>query len=266
MKNYNNINTTFFILPIIIILFSFSTVLGQDKKINFSKGKVILNGPGNLNVEGYDGDQVLIFEMVYEQNRPDLSAGLTLLKSNKFEYLKTAVDVDYEIKGNELIIDAGGRSGRYHLKIPRDLDISVKSHKGSYYYYDGLKNLNFKNLDGEIEVFADGSIDVNIENATGSISVVTYGNISASFDKLPNDGVLSFDTYLGHINLTLPKDEAANFSVTAKKGDIYSNLPLNIISKKKKGLKASIGKDGIDIIINAEAGGDIYLRKFEKTR
>lgn len=261
MKKYNSINAISFLLPIIIILFSFSNVFGQDKKIDFSKGKLIINGPGNLNVEGYDGDQVLIYEMVYEQNRPDLSEGLTLLKSNKFEYLKTAVDVEYEIKGNELIIDAGGKSGRYNLKIPRNLDISVKSHKGSYYYYDGLKSLNFKNIAGEIEVFADGSIDVNIEKATGSISVVTYGNITASFDKLPKDGVLSFDTYLGHVNVTLPKTEAANFSVTAKKGDIYSNLPLNIINKKKKGLNASLGKNGIDIIINAEAGGDIYLRK-----
>jgi len=196
MKKYNNINTISFLSPILFFLFYFPTVSGQIKTIDFSEGKLILDGPENLNVEGYDGDQVLIYEMVYEQNRPNLSNGLTLLKSNKFEYLKNAVDVEYEIKEDELIIDAGGRSGRYHIKIPRNLDISVKSHKGSYYYYDGLKNLNFKNIDGEIEVFADGSIDVNIEKATGSISVVTYGNITASFDELPKDGVLSFDTYL----------------------------------------------------------------------
>lgn len=264
MKNYNNINTGKLFCTFLLLAFSFSNLFSQEMKIKFPKGKILINGVGNLNIEGYAGDEVLIYDMLYELNRPDLAKGLTKLDSNKPDDLE--LDLEYEIKGNELHIEAHGKAGRYHLKVPNNLDVSVKSHGENYYYYDGLKNLNFKNINGEIEVFADGSVDVNIEKSIGSMSVVTYGNITATFEELPNEGVLSFDTYRGHVNLSLPNTANANLSLRAKNGDIYSNLPIEIEKKnqKKKEVKATLNGKGIDIIINAEVGGDIYLRKFEK--
>lgn len=261
MKKYNNINTSkFLLIGLGALMLSFST-FGQEKKIKFPKGKVIINGVGNLNIEGYDGDEVLIMEMLYELNRPDLAVGLKKLNSNKSTNWE--LDITHEIKGSELHIEAHGRSGRYHIKVPRNLNVSVKSHSGSYYYYDGLKNLNFKSIAGEIEVFADGAIDVNIEKSSGPMSVVTYGNITADFEQLPKSGALSFDTYLGHVNVSLPQSSRANLDLRAKNGDIYSNLPIKIgkRNKKRKSIKATMNGGGMDIIINAEVGGDIYLRK-----
>ena len=95
--------------------------------------------------------------------------------------------------------------------------------------------------------------------------MVTYGNINVAMDKLPDTGLLSLDTYVGHINLSLPVDATATLDMKAKKGDIYSNLTLKRKSNKTnvKNVKATLGGGGIDVILNAEAGGDIYLRKKE---
>lgn len=249
----------FFLLLALVVVFNSLNLWSQDQRIPFAKGKVVINGVGNLNIEGYDGNEVIIMEMLYELNRPDLSKGLKKIHSNK---PSLEVDIAHQIKGEELVIEAHGRAGRYHLKIPRQLDVSVKSHSGSYYYYDGLKNLNFKNIDGEIEVFADGAIDVNIEASKGSMSIVTYGNITVDFVALSPTGVYSFDTYLGHVNVAFPKFTATSLQLRAKKGDLYSDLPVNIEKhdKKRKEIHATTNGGGANIIVNAEAGGDIYLR------
>ncbi|MEM9822408.1 MAG: DUF4097 family beta strand repeat-containing protein [Bacteroidota bacterium] len=253
------INESYFWILIFILVFPSLNLWSQEQRLPFTQGKVIINGVGNLNVEGYDGNEVIIMEMLYELNRPDLSEGLKKMHSNKSDI---EVEITHEIKGDELVIEAHGRAGRYHLKIPRQLDVAVKSHTGSYYYYDGLKNLNFKNIDGEIEVFADGSIDVNIEGAKGSMSIVTYGNITVDFAALSPTGVYAFDTYLGHVNVALPRATATSLQLRSKKGDIYSDLAIQMLrqDKKRKEIHAQTKGGGATLMINAEAGGDIYLR------
>lgn len=260
MKNNKSINTLKLTCLLFILMGNITMAFGQEVRIPFSKGKVIINGAGNLNVEGYDGNEVIVYEMLYELNRPDLMEGLKPLNDNRPDYIKE-LDIEHKIVGSVLTIQAHGRSGRYNIKVPKDVNISVKTRSENYYYYDGLKNLNFENLTGEIEVSGDGGIDVNIKKSTGSMSVVTYGNISVDFDELPSEGALSFDTYRGFVNLTIPEDAAADLSLTAKKGRIFSNLPLKIKKNGKKELKATLGKNGIDLFVNTVTGGDIYLRK-----
>jgi len=258
---YNNKNTNKQILIFFLFLGMLPTLFGQEVKIDFPEGEITVEA-ANINIVGYEGTQV-IAEIMYEQNRPDLQAGLTRINSQKPKYIKEA-EIEYKLKGKELYFDTG-RSGRLSLKIPKNLKVICKSHGGNYYYYDGLKLIKIDGVKGEIEISANTSVDVDIKNCTGAISVVTYGNINIVMDKLPNVGLLSLDTYIGHINLSLPLDAAVNLDMKAKKGDIYTNLPLKRKSNKKnaKDVKALLGGGGIDVILNAEAGGDIYLRKTE---
>jgi len=260
-KFFNNKNTWNLIFAIGMILISSSNLLSQPLKINFPKGKIIIEA-ANINIIGYDGTEV-IADMTHDQNRPDLYEGLTKINS-----LKSAIydkeKIEYKINGEELFFEAG-RMGRINLKIPNNLNVVCKSKGKNYYYYDGLKLINIDGVEGEIEVSANTSVDVDIKNCTGAMSVLTYGNIKVAMDKLPQTGLLSFDTYLGYIDLSLPENGAANLDLKAKKGDIYTNLSLRRKSNKTnvKNVKATLGGGGIDVILNAEAGGDIYLRKIE---
>ena len=257
----NNIKITV-ILQFCFLMLNMNFIFGQVVKIDFPEGKIFIES-ANLNIVGYDGTQV-IAEMMYEQNRPDLQAGLTKINSLKSEdYYRE--EIEYKIKGKELHFDTG-RSGRLSLKVPRNLKIVCQSQGKNYYYYDGLKLIKIDGVDGEIEISANTGVDIDIKNCSGSMSVVSYGNITVAMNQLPSTGLLSFDTYLGYVNLSLPIAAAANLELRSKKGDIFTNLPIDKKPNKTNAKKVitTLGGGGIDIIINAEAGGDIYLRKKEE--
>lgn len=252
--------STSLFLFIIISLLTVNQLFAQQQIIDFSKGKIVINGANNLNVEGYDGKKVLILDTYYEQNQPELEIGLTQINSRR---PKINAEVEYKIKGKELILKTDLKTSRYVLKVPKNLAVTCNTLKGDNYYYDGLKTINISKIKGEIEVNCQGSVDVIVKDITSPVSVVSYGNITAMVEKMPTKGVLSFDTYLGYVNLSLPENAAANLNLTSNKGAIFSNLPVSKKdnSGKAKKLQATLGNGGVEVIINAEAGGDIYLRK-----
>lgn len=250
MKNLNHI---------LFIVFSFNVLQAQELRIPFSSGTLVLEDFANVNIEGYEGKEVIIYEYLQENFNPNQSKGLKKI-SARSKSAKT--EVAYKVKGDKLYLSDAYKYGSYVIKVPKDLHLVSKAK--ILMEVGGNKEYLLSNLSGEIELFLNDVVDIEAKNLSGSVSIITHGNIDAHFIKIPKGGVLNLDTYRGYVDISLPANASINVNLNAKEGDIFTNF--NIIQKpsntKRPNIIGSIGKGGADLIVNAEVSGNIYLRKY----
>lgn len=242
----------------------FYTATAQKHTIDFSSGTLRIEGYDNLIIEGYDGNEVLIYTDVVAQKENKIN---TETERSEREPNNTSEDPEdpeltYEIQGKELQIISKESFDVYRLKVPRSLNVVCKT-SNNYYSKCQDKNIEISEITGEIELSALDNVNVMLENVSGAISIVTYGNITAAFNKITTKGSLHFDTYRGFVDLTLPEDAALRVKLNSKKGKVYSDLPVKKDKEENESgkLRGLIGAGGIDLIVNTEDGGDIFLRK-----
>ena len=243
-----------------LILFANVLLHAQDLKIDFPKGTIFLEGFANLAIEGYDGNQVIISESARENYFPVQTKGLTKINNRSSKESST---LKYEIRGKTLHITEPSSFGSYILKVPKSVNLTCKARHIKDYGYGTNKTYTINNVLGEIEIYVMEMINIELTNMSGQASIVTHGNIKATIQSFPKEGAISFDTYRGFVDVSMPKNINTGVTLTAKEGDIYSNFTV-----KKKGSKknpetflGTIGKGGNSLIIHTELGGNIYLRK-----
>ncbi len=215
-----------------------------------SKGKVV--------VRTHDKQELLI-RGGSATTMPEKAKGLQLVGENGSDNTKVGF---YVLKdGNNLILRNLRRSENEVAEIflPSNQNISVKG--------DGLNDIEIIGFSGEIEATSEIVGNIRVKDVTGPVTLNSNtGTVEVVFNKVNQSAPISISTATGEIDVTLPKDTAADLSLHSTMGEIYSNFELSV--PDKNGLKAistqkitgSINNGGVKIQLNS-ATGNIYLRK-----
>jgi len=188
---------------------------------------------------------------------PIESTGLTVEEDNNvvsvdIESLRRAVDVV--------------------LRVPYATSLKVE---GTNLFDTGI---TVENVSGEIEVeSANGGIA--LKNVSGTVvASTTNGDIEVTLAKVNADKPMSFVTFNGDVDVTLPADTRANFKIKSNMGEIYSDFDVALKSvpvktsesgKKESGkfrisldraVIGTINGGGADIAFE-NFNGNIYIRK-----
>jgi hypothetical protein len=162
----------------------------------------------------------------------------------------------------------------------RAYDLEIKAPAGSSLKLDGanLDEIRVENVGGEIEVeTANGAI--KLLNVTGPVTAnTTNGDIEVILSRLAPDKPMSFVTFNGDIDVTLPADARANLRIKSNMGNLYSDFDVNLKAAPVEPEKSS-GREGGKFRVSLERSvmgvingggaelkfqnfqGDIYLRK-----
>ena len=96
--------------------------------------------------------------------------------------------------------------------------------------YDGADGTSIvvENISGEIEVSnLAGEVDIN--NVSGSVVAHTMnGKVVASLSRVTPGKNMSFSTFNGDIDVTLPADAKANLKARADNGEIYTDFDVKL--------------------------------------
>ncbi len=215
-----------------------------------SKGKVV--------IKTHDKPELLI-RGGSALTTPEKAKGLQLVGENGSDNTKVGF---YVLKdGNSLIVRNLRRSENETAEIflPSTQNISVTG--------DGLNDIEINGFSGEIEATAEIVGNIRVVDVTGPVTLNSNtGTVEVVFNKVNQKSPISISTATGEIDVTLPKDTAADLSLHSTMGEIYSNFELSV--PDKNGLKAistqkivgSINNGGVKIQLNS-ATGNIYLRK-----
>ncbi len=238
---------------------------------------------GNLNIEGYEGKEVIIRVDVKDSGLPpldDLPAitdhsgtqdndqeiskeGLKKIKSSSFEIIITEDE-------NRISIKSGppGKTKNLEIKVPNNCSLKVNTING---------NISVTSVNGEMEINTINGRIV-LDKISGSVVASTInGTIKVKFDAVAPDAPMAFSTINKYIDVTLPADIKATFKMKTDRGDIYTDFDMDIDIKREKSEKehkygngpsitwaewttGKINGGGAELVFKS-LNGDIHIRK-----
>lgn len=227
---------------------------------NNSDGKVVLNGfSGNLPVEGYAGNEILITSAAGKLSVPERAKGLTPIYPSGTD--NSGIGVSVEKNGNTVTLTClipFTRKTDFSVKIPDNLSLSIES---------GCENsseISISNMKNEIDV--NNCHDINLKNVTGPLVLSTIaGDITVMLNTLSSDKPFSINSVSGDVDVTLPAKTAVNVDLSSINGGFYSDFEVTVTNKDLK----RIGGNHLNFSLNgggfkfgiSTVNGNIYLRK-----
>jgi len=270
MKNRIEMNKLKLIFA--VLLFTFSGARAQTEgeiiiplsnpanrasiKIDIKKGSITVKGTSRKDVK-----------IVYKGRKSNKEKnkekdGLKLVASN-------GLDLEAYERGNKISItsDSWNKGIDLFVEIPINSDLRVDTYNSG--------DILVENVVGEV-IAENYNGKITLMNISGSAVASTYnGAITVLLDKVTPDTPMSFITYNGNVDVTMPATTKANLKLKSAGGDIYSGFDMQILETKavqKKSenkdvyrvylddwTRATINGGGPDITMKNH-NGDIYIR------
>ena len=172
-----------------------------------------------------------------------------------------------------------------HVKISleswrRAYDLEVRVPAVSSLHLNGasLDEVRVEKISGEIEI-ESAMGDIKLVNVSGPVTAsTTNGSIETVLGRLSADKPMSFVSFNGDIDLTLPADAKAGFRIKSNMGQLYTDFDIALKTMPAEPEK-STGRDGAKFRVSLDRSvfgtingggpeikiqnfnGDIYLRK-----
>lgn len=114
----------------------------------------------------------------------------------------------------------GGTARDMVIQVPAQTSVNVKTMFGG--------NMTIENIAGDIEA-ENFNGQVTITNASGSVVAHSMnGKITVSLNRVPPDKSMSFSTFNGDVDVTLPADTKARFKMRTDFGDIFTDFDVKM--------------------------------------
>lgn len=251
------------ILPFVIALFTAGIVRAQDFKIqveNIKDARLVLEDfNGNLPIEGYSGNEILITATEGRIETPERAKGLKPVYGGGTD--NTGIGLAMEKNGNRVTLRClvpFTRPSSYKLKVPENMVLEIERDCAR----DGETTIS--NIKNEIDFKGCHSID--LKNVSGPLVLSTIdGAVSVVFSELSRDKSISIASVSGEVDVTLPAKAGFNLEMGTISGNMYSDFdlqPTNNDMRRVGGgsIRIPVNGGGVDVKLH-DVSGNIYLRK-----
>jgi len=245
MKKYNRISLVF---GLILLIGSTALALAQEGQVD--RATVPFSDPstpgtvkvtvfrGGITVTGYSGKEVIVEarvrgSMLQEQEEEvnEKARGMQRIRSSASGLAITEEDN---------VMNIGSQS----MKAAVDITIQVP-------FRTTLKLGCFNNGDITVDK-VNGEIEVNNHNGaitltdiTGSVVANTFnGELKVTFVNITPDKPMSFSTWNGDVDVTLPGSLKADVKMSSEQGDIYSDFDVQITSQPPRAQEEAEDEEG----------------------
>ena len=228
------------IITILTILFLANGILAQQEyKVSLSSGKVIIHDVNKLDIEGYNGNEIVVVGPSSNKKADKRAEGLVSITGSGVSD-NTGMGLSVIKEGNEVTIEQIAKrvnKGRYTLKVPRGVSVYYEhnTHNGN--------DLNIKNVESEIEITAQFN-NVKLEGVTGPMSVSTiHGDIDAVFSKVSQENPITIRSTHGHVDVSMPPSTKADVKMSSGHGEMFTDFDIKVGNatpgQNVKGVKGS---------------------------
>lgn len=252
----------FCLLALILSVFT-GPARAQEYKIpvqNNKDNKLILkNFSGDLPVEGYSGNEIVITSSSLDLEQPERAKGLKPVYPGGTD--NTGIGLDVQQKDGQILVSCllpFTRHGEYRIKVPDNLALDMQS---------GCENstdITITDMKNEIEI--QNCHNITLENVTGPLVLSTIsGNIDIVCNEIAANTPFSINSVSGDIDISIPGDAAVNLEMRTVTGGFYSDFDFPEPDKEMKRLggnqfsyKLNGGGSKFSLVT---VSSNIYLRK-----
>jgi len=223
----------------IVILMACGFLYAQDKATD--KATVPFSNPdepglvkvgvqhGSIIVTGYNGKEVMVEARVREKlvtdeeiERNEKAKGLKLVQIDS-----TGLRVMEDENVMRISVSSFKQTVDLSIRVPYATSVSISTHENG--------DVKVENVNGEIEV-TNHNGNINLSGISSAVVAHAYeGEIKAVFKSVSPDLPMSFTSWEGDIDITLPADTKANLKMKSGKGEVYTDFDLQIVRNPDEG-------------------------------
>lgn len=188
---------------------------------------------GSITVRAYNGREVLVDVSGGSSKR----SGPTTERGGLHRIEGAGTDVSIESENNIVSISQHmGRAANLVIQTPVNTSLNVKALSGGDIVVEGVNgDVEAQNLNG----------GVTLRNVAGTVVVHSLnGAVTVVMSRVTSGKAMSFTSLNGNIDVTLPADVRADFSMKTNCGEILSDFDVKVKSAAKPSVEESGGKSG----------------------
>lgn len=176
---------------------------------------------GRVKITAYDGATVKVKMTKYGKkvDKSKSKDGMRLISNGGFNFAASERD-------NVVKIENEGHSSRvdFEIQVPKNFNMKVEAYNNGH--------INIEGVNGEMDIESYNG-PITLTNIGGSASASTYnGAVKVSFTSLTADVPMSFETYNGDVDITVP--DGSKFSTKMKTNrDIFTDFESFNLSQPK---------------------------------
>ena len=252
-----------YVIPFLLAVFVAGPSMAQEYKVtveNTKEGQLTLEDfPGDLPVEGYSGNEIIITATSGRFDPPDRAKGLKPIYGEGTD--NTGIALTMEKNGNKVSFRCLlpiTRHGDYRIKVPDNF--ALKIHRGC----ERGGETTVQNIKNEIDF--DGCHEVKLKNVTGPLVISTIsGGVDVVFSEISKDKSISIASVSGEVDVTIPAKAGVDVNMSTVSGNMYSDFDFAPDSKDMRRVGGSsihspLNGGGTDLRLS-NVSGNIYLRK-----
>lgn len=222
---------------------------------------------GSIKVTGYSGNEV---HVIATQPMKKLMVEPEQIQEGLKKITATSFSLSAEEEGN--VVDIGSDSWKsainLEIRVPMKFDLDIGTVNNG--------DVTVENVEGTLEV-SNVNGNITLTNVSGSVVTNTVnGDVKVTMNRLSDNTPMSFTSFNGDIDVTLPASAKATAKLKSTSGDIYTDFEVSFEQKKTKvdeSDEEGVYKVSVDEYVygNLNGGGpefffktyhgDIFLRK-----
>lgn len=249
------------LIIIVFGLFVAGVAVAQEYKVARSTGKLEIIEVGDVQVEGYDGKEVIFSTRDHKRDNDERAKGLRAISSLGLED-NTGLGLSVIEKGDAIEVRQLKKMDGpdITIKVPRGIAISYR-HSSPH-----GDDLALRNLDNPVEVSTVHN-QVNLDNVTGPVHIKTiHGDIDAVFGSNIKDPIV-LESVHGHVDAAIPVATKASLKLNTSWGELFIDPELKIevdsqgkLVKYSDSFTGKMNGGGLDIQLSS-THNNVYLRK-----
>ncbi len=246
----------------LLLLLAVWIIPGQAQhKIAMSSGILEFKELMELEVEGYDGNEVIL-ETADNYRIPERAKGLRPVNGmGLVDNTGIGLAVQEESGDYRVVYQVARNSdAKYKVRVPKGVKLKYvnSSIHGDDFYA--------KNISTEIEVKTHGG-DIRLTDVTGPVAANSvHGDIDVIFTSVTQELPSSIASVHGDVDIAVPASTNANLTIKTSWGEVYSDMDIKVDSPDgmrvygAKKINGKLNSGGVALSISS-THGNVYLRK-----